>query len=263
MKLFRMTPAAVAVCVGAGLFVACETMYTYVPASGATTTVAGQPGATYSIPADAPHGSLSVASFGFADVSPSNEPQQHLSALQVRMVLTNHDTVAWSLDTRQQRIQMDGRGESAPAFASADPGTAPPLVTVEPAATRVTDLFFVLPADMQTAEQLPAFDALWQVNAGEHVVSGRTPFQRLVVQPAPVYDWDYGYYDYWGPPYWYNPYPYYGGFYGRVVVPPYYHHHPGIYYRGIHGPYHPGYHGYPHGGSYHGAPHGGGGGHHR
>lgn len=258
MKLFR---AAAALGTAAALFVvACETTYTYVPASGATTTVAGQPGATYSIPADAPRGRLSVASFGFADVSPPNEPQQHLSALHVRMVLTDDDTVEWSLDTRQQRIQMDGRGLSAPSFASADVGTAPPLVTVEPSKTRVTDLFYLLPADMQTAEQLPSFDAVWQVNAGSRVVSGRTPFVRLVVEPAPAYDWDYGYYDYWGPPYWYDPYPYYGFYYGRVIVPPYYYHHPGIHYRGTHGPYHP-YHpgyGHPHGG-FHGAPHGGGG----
>ncbi len=232
----------------AGLVVACENAYTYVPTTGATTTIAGRAAAQYPLPAETPQGSLDVASFGFADVS-AQESNERLAALHLRMVIVNNSDHDWTIDTREQRLDLDGHGVSAPSYASADRGSAPPVITVPPAGKRTVDLFFVLPSDMQTAERLPTFDAVWRVNVGTQIITGRTPFERLVVEPP---DYGYGYDYYWGPPYWYDPYPLYT-FHGAVVVPPHLHHGPVIMNRG-------GFHGGGfHGGGFHGgAPHGGG-----
>ncbi len=255
MKFRKLTGLALAVIVAAMPIAACENTYTYVPTTSATVATGGDLAAEYPIPADAPRGTLQVESFGFADVSSPSAPDQQLSALHLRLTLVNHGTKAWTLDTRAQRLDLDHRGAGAPAFASADKGT-PPVVIVPPSGKRVVDLFFMLPADMQSAGRLPAFDAMWQVNDGDQLVQGRTPFERLVVEPTPAYTYDYGSYDYWGPPYWYNPHYASYGFRGELVVPRAYHRHPVIIHRGIHngehrGAFHDPLRATPHGGGHH------------
>lgn len=257
MRVPKLSGFVLASLVSAATVVACENTYTYVPTTSATVSVAGRVAASYAIPSDDPRGTLAVASFGFADITAPGAPDEQLSSLHLRMVLVNNGDTAWSLDTSAQRLDLEQRGAGAPAFASADTGTQPPIVTVGPASRRVVDLFFLLPADMQGAQQLPSFDAVWQVNTGDRIVTGRTPFARLVVQPEPASVYEYGPYDYWGPPYWYNAYYVSSGFRGEVAIPPRMYRHPVIIHRGIHhgehrGPFHgppPAPHGAP--------PHGG------
>lgn len=201
---------------------ACASPSTSTPPAAAATTVTtpSRVAVKYSLPAEAPQGSLEIASFGIARISPATDPREHLDAIHLRLAVDNGGEDQWYLDTRQQRIVLDGRGTSAPAFASANPGWPPPVITIPPRNTRVVDLFFPLPFDLQGARVLPAYDAIWQVQLPGHSAGERTPFERLRIEPPPIYsEADYGVNYYWGPPYWYDgDYPHFG-FGGTVVIP--------------------------------------------
>lgn len=173
-------------------------------------TVAPEPvatvGAVYAIPPDAPRGELKAISYGVVEVSAQDGTGDVLRAIHLRAVVTNGSDKAWTFDAREQRLEVDAHGPSAPAFVSADAGDAPPIVTIAPGKLRVVDLFFVLPTDLQAAAELPGFDADWSVNTGGGVVAERTPFERLSLEPLREYAvYDYGPAYFWGPPYWYNP----------------------------------------------------------
>ncbi len=216
------------------VLVACEPEYAYVPTTSATVTVAGQVAADYGIPPEAPRGDLRVASYGITHISPQEHPDQHLSAIHVRLIAANESSLPWTIDTNEQHIDLDRHGTSAPAWASADKrGGQPPLVDVPPGGKRTIDLFYLLPQDMQEASELPHFDARWQVMMGGERIAARTPFERFRIEPAAgPSEWDYGESGYfWGGPYYMNPlYPQLG-FYGAVSVPPVYVQHPVIVHR--------------------------------
>jgi hypothetical protein len=200
---------------------ACGPQYVYVPPTPTTTiTTPGRVAAKYGVPPEASQGSVEIASYGITRIFPATDPTEHLDAIHLRIAVDNGSEEQWYLDTRQQRIVLNGRGTSAPMFASASPGWPPPVVPIAPKNTRVADLFFPLPFDLQNARVLPAFDAIWQVQLPGRTVSERTPFDRLRIEPPPIYsENDYGVNYYWGPPYWYDgDYPRFG-FGGTVVVP--------------------------------------------
>ncbi len=274
-----MDPRLVALAALASALVACDPItYEYVPVTYPTSgTIAevlpksggDQSAADFMIPAGSPRGDLRVASYGLVDLGPQNKTDERASAIHVRMTLTNDSDVQWTLDVREQRIELGAHGTSVAAFASADPGSEPPLVTVEPKKRRIVDLFFPLPTILQKQEDLPAFETLWRVHTGETVADGRASFDKIAVQPPAVAaSYDYGPDYYWGPPYWYNPYYISYGFDGAFVFSPFYfgyplwvHHHD--HYGHFHGGWYGGYygHGYyghgPHGGPYYGGHPGG------
>jgi hypothetical protein len=166
----------------------------------------GRVAADYPIPPNAPQGDVRIASYGITDVSPKNSPNEIHRALHLRIVVADNGPTPWTFDTREQRLDLSGHGPIAPAFASANSGAPPPLVTVDPNAKRIVDLFFLLPSDVQHADVLPEFDALWRVTTASGVVVERTPFERLMVEPdyGGYDDWDYGPNYYWGGPFWMN-----------------------------------------------------------
>jgi len=238
--------------------------YAYFPTENATASLRGSPAADYAIPPAAPAGDVRIASYGIAALQ-SSDGSSEIKALHLRLSIADNSASPWTLDTRDQRVDLDGRGASAPAFASADqPGTPPPIVTVAPGGRRTVDLFFALPKDLWNAESLPAFDAIWRVSTGTQVVVERTPFERIALE-EPAYGYDYAY-DYPGPfwpyGYWYYDPAFVGGW-GVVVRGPYWGHpyfhgwrHP-YFWRG--GVYRGGFHGGYHGGGFRGAgPHFGG-----
>ncbi len=217
MKLTLL--AALALALGA-----CEPNYAYLPVTNAT-VVRGKVAAEYPIPADMPHGDVRIASYGIADVGPRHPRGENdrLRALHLRFTIENNADRDWTFDTRQQRVLLQGYGQSQPAFVAVNGGGSPPVVTVPALQSRTIDLFFPLPAPLQRARQLPAFDVIWRVHAYDKFVARRTPFERVVVAPPPDaldYGPDYGMGDWWGPPYWYNPaYGWEDGFAGGVAVP--------------------------------------------
>jgi len=206
----------------------CEPQYAYVPVTNAT-VIAGHVAADYPIPKEAPRGDVRVASYGIADFGSSRDKDDRLRALHLRVTLIDNGDRAWTMDTREQLVDLDGYGRSVPAYASANAGSAPPTITVPPMGKRVVDLFFPLPPDLQRAERLPSFDVVWKVNAEDKAIAERTPFERIVVEPAASYDpvYDYGADYYWGPPYFYDPLYGHRGYYrgaGRYAGHPMYIH---------------------------------------
>jgi hypothetical protein len=205
----------------------CGSDYEYVPVSNATSLVEGRPAANVRVPPELPHGDVRLATFGIAEVKPQGAAEEapKIRVLHLRIIVANNNQQPWQLDTREQRVELAGRGTSRAAYASVDVG-APPIVLVPPGGKRTVDLFFPLPADMQQESALPAFDAIWTVQTDERVVTERTPFERMTIEPRYPYGYEWNYY--WGHGWWYDPgYP--GNAWGGgVVLPPAYTQHPVI-----------------------------------
>jgi hypothetical protein len=262
---------------------ACSATYAFVPATHATSSLYGHAAADYAIPPQSPHGQLRVASYGVEPLSPAESPDEEVAALHVRVSVSNTGAHDWTVDTREQQVRLEGHATSTPAFSTASPGTsAPPVLSIAPQTTRLVDLFFPLPEDMQTASTLPAFQVTSTVHTDAGPVSETTPFARIETDAdspyaqdysAPQADYDpalYGY-DYWDSPFYYNPT--FIGFYGGIAPRGYWGRPfyargwgwggPG-YYHGWHAGFRGGYRGGPppggfRGGGFHGG--GGGGGH--
>ncbi len=269
-RLFRGLGAAVAACAAVG----CGATYAFVPTANATSSVYGHAAAEYAVPPQSPHGDMRVASYGIEPLASPDSPDQSLNALHIREFIDNSSDQPWTLDVREQGLDLQGHGSSPPAFATASPdatGSSPPVVTVAPHTTRLVDLFFPLPPDMQSADNIGSFAITSRLHTNEGLATESTPFARIETDASSPYAYDYSApqndydpyaygYDYWDSPFWYNSA--YVGFYGGVVLPGLYRGHP-VFARGR-GWGHPGYYhgGAPQGG--HGAFHGGGrGGGHR
>jgi hypothetical protein len=176
--------------------------YLYEPEENATARVSGRPAAYYPVPPLAPRGDLRVATLGIATLqSPRGEgPSVHV--MHLRMIVDdNVDTVAWQVDTREQLGGIGGYGQGRPAFASVSGGRVP-TVTIAPGASATLDLFYLLPADMQQASEIPRFELLWKLRTSEGPVAERTTFERIRVESVPP-PGAYAY-DQWRGPGWYG-----------------------------------------------------------
>jgi hypothetical protein len=198
--------------------------YLYHPEENATARVAGRPAAYYAIPSQAPHGEVRLAVLGIAKLEPrapagsqasSDGDEEPIPAVHVRMIVDNNDdTAPWQVDTRQQVGSLDNHGESRPAFASVSAGR-PPIASIAAGASETLDIYYPLPAAMQSASEVPHFELLWRVETAEAPVIERTTFERMRIEepppagyacvvPAPGPGWS-GWYD----PFW-SDYPLWG-----------------------------------------------------
>ncbi|MGH7438467.1 MAG: hypothetical protein ACRENE_22505, partial [Polyangiaceae bacterium] len=171
MSTHPPAPAVLTLVVAAFTATGCaEAEYAYVPEQNATAALGGQVAADYPIPPSTPTGDVRLASYGVAELAPPGGSGRRLYAIHLHMSIADNGSAPFTVDTREQRLDLEGHGMSAPAFASADAGSAPPVVTVPTAGKRVIDLFFPLPADLEAPDNLPAFDAVWRVHADDQVV---------------------------------------------------------------------------------------------
>jgi hypothetical protein len=198
----------IAILPAAFLVTACAHDYAYQPAEHATGSIGGHLAADYQIPPEAPQGDVRLASFGLAELRPASGSSEDRPALHLRMVVSNNGSEPWTVDTREQKLDVQSAGSIPPAFSATHEGNAGlPLVTVGPGSKRIIDLFFPLPEGLQSASAIPEFDAIWNVHAGSQDVVERTPFDRLRIEPAygPAIAPEYGYYGDWAGPFWYDP----------------------------------------------------------
>jgi hypothetical protein len=209
---------AAAATVAALAFAGCDREYVYQPTVATTSALSGRPASYYEIPPEAPHGYVQLATFGFAEIQSPGADDSKARALHVRMVVADNSDKPWHVDTREQLLSLPNFGESRPAFARADQGTAP-VLEVPPGGKVTIDLYFPLPENMQKAKDLPAFDTIWKVQTADRVTTERTPFERLEVVPRYGYDYGYGYG--WGPSYYYDPFYPSAAFIGVGTVPVY------------------------------------------
>jgi hypothetical protein len=200
------------------LLLACsEDKYVYRPAEQATATVGGLPAGRYAIPPERPLGTVLVASSGIVELGFPNKVKAKV--LAIRMVVANNGDDTWVVDTREQRVIVIGAGESRPAYVNADEH-GPPVLHIPRGQKRSIDLYYPLPANVQDPAHLPEFDLAWEVRTGERLVTERTPFDRLRIEPAPPpYDYAWG-----APPYWWYDPLWLGPTY---VIAPSFHHYPG------------------------------------
>lgn len=182
------------------------TPYVFTPTEQVTATADGVPAARYPTPPESPRGTVYVTSFGVvqADVAGTG---QATPLLAVRMTVS-HDSgpQPWTVDTREQFLQIPGAGQSRAAFVNSD-ATGAPVIPVATGQKRTIDLYYTLPASMANAAKLPSFDLLWQVHTAERLVAQRTPFQKEIVEYASV--WTYPVYPMgpgWAPYWWYDPF---------------------------------------------------------
>ena len=175
----------------------CAHEYTYQPTEHATGSIGGHVAADYEIPPAAPQGDVRLASFGLGELAPAKGSDDSKPALHLRMVVSDNSSQPWTVDTREQKLDIQGSGLIVPAFSTTSEGNGGlPLVTVAPGSKRVIDLFFPLPPNQQSAGSIPEFDAIWNVHAGTLDVVERTPFDRLQIEPAygPAVAPEYGFY---------------------------------------------------------------------
>lgn len=212
----------------------CATHYAYVPAPPTTSAhVFGRDAAFYSIPAASPHGELRVISYGIEELAPgdpddpASDGAHGFNALHLRVIVSNNGQKPWTLDTREQRLVVDGSASGA-AFATADregDASQPPIIQVFFGHTRVSDLFFALPPGRDTSETLPAFVAQTRVHTDEGDVTETTSFVRTEIgawaawgqdesDGHDAFDVDQYNYAYWDDPFWFN-----DGFVGFTGVP--------------------------------------------
>jgi hypothetical protein len=188
------------------------TDYVYSPESANTMMSNSIPASRTQIPPEQPKGSVEVASFGVTALSVN---QEKVPAVHVRMVVSNDgDPATWRVDATQQLIELPGQGQSAPLYVNSDVQPVDKTVPVGMREKRTIDLYYPLPATVNTEGELPEFDMLWNVDTGTRPIAQRTSFDRLEPQ---YYDyWDYPYGTSWpmwagyGPYWWYDPFPYYG-----------------------------------------------------
>ncbi len=205
-------------------FTGCANEYVYQPAEQATAEIHGRVAADYQIPASAPEGDVRIASFGISKISPQDKPEVTERAIHLRMIVANNSARPWSVDTRQVRVAIPGAGKIPPAYVTTREGQGGlPSVIVGAGGQRVIDLFYPLPANMQSARRIPEFDVVWRVQTETQVVAERTPFDRLRAEPTyaagygPEFGFDWGMPGPWYDP-WYSGYPMGPDFFGGPVV---------------------------------------------
>jgi hypothetical protein len=178
--------------VGSLAMASCSPDYVYRPAENATATITGRLAADYQVPPNAPQGDVRLAYFGTSKISMGKA--RRLKAVRMRMIVTDNSQTPWTMDTRQQTIAFPDGLQLAPAHVITDEGQGGlPSVTVPARGERVIDLFYRLPANRQSASQVPAFTVLWRVDTPQEQVTERTRFARMRIEPPTIptgIEWD-------------------------------------------------------------------------
>jgi hypothetical protein len=174
--------------------------YSYAP-QPANAQAAGVPAERIGIPQEAPRGSIEITSYGMTAL------QGNVPALHVREIVRNDsDDAPWTLDSTKQLIEIPGEGQSRAAYAESDVHTLP-QVTINRGERHVVDFYYPLPANIDGANGLPAFQVLWDVQTPARDVTAHASFDRVESPsvPAAAYDTADVYYAGYAPYWWYDP----------------------------------------------------------
>jgi hypothetical protein len=180
-------------------------------------------GALCPIPPEAPRGDVRVGALGIACLKARGDERDEVRAIHVRMVVDNKDDGPWLVDTREQVGVLEGAGKSRPAFASASTGL-PPLVWIGAGASEALDLYYPMPAAMQSASAVDRFEVASRVHTRLRIVLTRASFEH--VRRETIRSEDDVAEGFWGPapwgPGWYDTAWPRAGFEGALVLPPAY-----------------------------------------
>lgn len=187
--------------------------YYYAPEPTTTVTRAGVPIQSFAVPPESALGYTDVSTFGIVQTPRGDR------TLHVRMEVSNTSAPnPWTVDVRDQLVDIPGVGQSHPLSVNAGLQTLP-IVTVARGQQATIDLYYPLPSSIHDAEDLAGFDFAWRVITSSRPVTGRAHISRIEVEDAataPVYVAT------WGPYWWYDPlYPH---VYVRANVGPHFWH---------------------------------------
>ncbi|MDB4960206.1 MAG: uncharacterized protein JWP01_205 [Myxococcales bacterium] len=195
-----------------GLVAACGSGTSYIYAPEGADITAGSVSTEFQIPPEEPRGEVRVQSGGITEI---NSDGQKIPMMHLRLsVANNSDQNPWTVDTREQLLDIPGRGRATPRFVNTDRDRGP-LLQVPRLDQRVIDLYYPLPPGVTDPDDLDGFDLVWQVRTGPRLVAQRTSFGRVNIEPE-VYP---SLYAGWGSYWWYDPfYPSYGYIYTQPYI---------------------------------------------
>lgn len=159
--------------------------YVFRPETNDSARIANVAAARYAIPPEAPNGDIRLASFGVVTVSSPGTPEFHV--LHLRMAISNNATKPWTVSMPKQRVELEGYGVRRARYVAV-PVSELPNIPIAPGTKRALDFYFSLPAEIEDAGGIPAFDVIWQVATDTRVVTERTPFERLRAVTDPYND---------------------------------------------------------------------------
>lgn len=181
-----------AVVAGAVVLSACAPeRYAYAPVTTTSADLEGASAAVYGMPPDAPRGEVRIAMLGVGSSTAGIAAQEtRQRAVHVALAVSNRADEPWTVDPSEQRLTLTTKRERSDVYATTGGTTGSGPVVVAPRSTRVIDLYFALPIQLQKEDSLPPFEVRWTVHAGGRAIALRTPFQRFLVAPTPDDDRD-------------------------------------------------------------------------
>jgi outer membrane murein-binding lipoprotein Lpp len=183
---------AAAVVAGVVLLAGCAPdRYAYAPVTTSSADLEGASAAVYGVPPDAPRGEVRVAMLGVASAPALGGAQETRSrAIHVALAVSNRADEPWTIDPSEQRLIFTAKRERSDVYAMTSDASRAGPVLVPARATRVIDLYFALPIQLEKESAPPPFELRWTVHAGSQSITQRTPFQRFLVAPTPSEDRD-------------------------------------------------------------------------
>lgn len=183
MKCYLCAAAVVA---GAVVLSGCAPeRYAYAPVTTSSAEIEGASAAVYGVPADAPRGEVRVAMLGVAAAPALGGAQETRSrAIHVALAVSNRADEAWTIDPSEQRLTFIAKRERSDVYAMTSDAARAGPVLVPARSTRVIDLYFALPIQLEKESAPPPFELRWTVHAGSQAITQRTPFQRFLVAPT-------------------------------------------------------------------------------
>ena len=183
--MMRYVCAAVA---GAVLLTGCASdRYTYAPVTTSSAELEGVSAAVYGVPPVAPRGEVRVAMLGVGSAPAIGGQETRSRVVHVALAVSNRADEPWGVDPSEQRLTFTAKRKRSDLYATGDASRAGPLV-VAPRSTRVIDLYFGLPIQLEKESSPPSFELRWTVHAGSRSITQVTPFQRFLVAPTPAED---------------------------------------------------------------------------
>ena len=175
-----------AVVVGAVLLAGCAPdRYAYAPVTTSSADIDGASAAVYGVPPDAPRGEVRVAMLGVAAAPGLGAQETRSRAIHVALAVSNRADEPWTVDPSEQRLSFTAKRERTDVYAMTSDAARAGPVLVPARSTRVIDLYFALPIQIERESAPPPFELRWTVHAGSRSITQRTPFQRFLVAPTP------------------------------------------------------------------------------
>jgi len=128
------------------------------------------------LPRFEPSGSVEVASFGIAELTPSELPAMQTLHVRLTVAKNTRDDEPWVVDLRTVTLAIGDTYAAGPRFINSD-ALGLPLIAVRRNERRIFDLYYALPDGADPAE-LDSFSVRWEVTVGPGGYDGTVRLTR-------------------------------------------------------------------------------------